>query len=86
MLDERIEAVFENGVFRPLQPIHLEERQRVTLLVPATPPALHQMSAADSEVLEEDVGYVPLPLVQCTTIRVKVKQIESFLPIANSGG
>ena len=35
MPDQHIEAVFENGVFRPLQPVHLPEHQRVTLTLPA---------------------------------------------------
>ena len=34
MLDEQIEAVFENGVFRPLGPVDLPEHQRVTLVLP----------------------------------------------------
>ena len=28
-----MEAVYENGVFRPLQPVHLAEQQRVTVTV-----------------------------------------------------
>jgi predicted DNA-binding antitoxin AbrB/MazE fold protein len=36
MPDEEIDAVFENGVFRPLQPVRLPEHLRVTLILPAT--------------------------------------------------
>jgi predicted DNA-binding antitoxin AbrB/MazE fold protein len=28
-----VEAVYENGVFRPLQPVHLPEHQRVTVTI-----------------------------------------------------
>jgi predicted DNA-binding antitoxin AbrB/MazE fold protein len=30
-MSQRLEAVYENGVFRPLQPVNLRENQRVTL-------------------------------------------------------
>jgi hypothetical protein len=33
----QVEAVYENGVFRPLQPVHLEEHQTVTVTIPAAP-------------------------------------------------
>jgi predicted DNA-binding antitoxin AbrB/MazE fold protein len=36
MLPQQIDAVFENGVFRPLQPVQLPEHHRVTVLLPAT--------------------------------------------------
>ena len=32
-----IEAVYENGVFKPLQPIELEEGQRVQVNIPYVP-------------------------------------------------
>jgi predicted DNA-binding antitoxin AbrB/MazE fold protein len=35
----RIEAVFENGVFRPVRAVPLAERQRVTLTVEPDDPA-----------------------------------------------
>lgn len=60
---EQIEAVYENGVFRPLGPVPLPERQRVTLLVPT-----------DEEPLGEEVDYQPLPLRQLRTIRVRIKR------------
>jgi predicted DNA-binding antitoxin AbrB/MazE fold protein len=36
MPGQQMEAVFENGVFRPLQPVHLPEHQRATVLLAAT--------------------------------------------------
>ena len=77
MLGEQIEAVFENGVFRPLQPIHLAEHQRVTLLLPSA----QNGAATKAEEFDEEVGYVPLPLRQCMTIRVKVKEIGELPPV-----
>jgi len=35
----RVEAVFENGVFRPLRAVPLGERQQVTLTIDAGDPA-----------------------------------------------
>jgi predicted DNA-binding antitoxin AbrB/MazE fold protein len=70
MLGEQIEAVFENGVFRPLKPVNLPEHQRVTLMLPA-----------DEEVLDAEVGYVPLPFEEWKTIRVRIEQIDNFGPV-----
>jgi hypothetical protein len=39
----QLEVVYENGVFRPLQPVHLPERQRVTVTIEeeaAVPPRM----------------------------------------------
>jgi predicted DNA-binding antitoxin AbrB/MazE fold protein len=80
MLGEHIEAIFENGVFRPLQPIHLSEHQRVTLVLPATGRAINGTLAEDDE-FDEEVGYQPLPLQQCRTIRVRVKPIGELPPL-----
>ena len=71
MQAEHIEAVFENGVFRPLQPIPLPEHQRVTLVMPAA-----------AEALDAEVGYEPLPLEQMKIIRVRLKRSDDFWPLA----
>jgi predicted DNA-binding antitoxin AbrB/MazE fold protein len=70
MLGEQIEAVFENGVFRPLKPVNLPEHQRVTVTLPT-----------DEEVFDEEVGYEPLPMQECMSIRVQFKQVDDFGPI-----
>jgi predicted DNA-binding antitoxin AbrB/MazE fold protein len=70
MLGEQIEAVFENGVFRPLTPVDLPEHQRVTLVLPT-----------DEEAFDEEAGYEPLPLRQCKSIRVRLKRVGDFGPI-----
>jgi predicted DNA-binding antitoxin AbrB/MazE fold protein len=69
MLGEQIEAVFENGVFRPLAPVHLPERQRVTLVLPADEP------------FEGEVGYTPLPLQERRAIRVRLQRVPDFGPV-----
>jgi predicted DNA-binding antitoxin AbrB/MazE fold protein len=70
MPGEQIEAVFENGVFRPLGPVDLPEHQRVTLVLPT-----------DEEAFNEVAGYEPLPLPQCKTIRVRFKRVGNFGPM-----
>jgi len=37
-MSQEIKAVFENGVFRPLDPVDLQEQQQVTLRLLAEPP------------------------------------------------
>lgn len=32
-----VKAIYENGVFRPLEPIHLAERTEVEVFIPSTP-------------------------------------------------
>jgi len=34
-MTKQVEAVYENGVLRPLEPLHLDEHQRVTVTVSA---------------------------------------------------
>lgn len=70
MLGEPIEAVFENGVFRPLGRVDLPEHQRVTLVLPT-----------EEEALDEEAGYEPLPLQHCKTIRVRLKHVGDFGPL-----
>jgi predicted DNA-binding antitoxin AbrB/MazE fold protein len=71
MLEQQIEAVFEDGVFRPLEPVRLAEHQRVTLLLPAA-----------EDAFDGEVGYEPLPLQECKTIRVKLKRMGDLGPVA----
>jgi len=60
-----IEAVFENGVFRPLQPVDLPEEHRVTLLLAESEKDVGvSKNGKDDEEAEmaQEVGYQPLPL------------------------
>ena len=43
-MSERIEAVFENGMFRPLVPVTIAEGQRVSLNAEAHPAAADDLS------------------------------------------
>ena len=70
MLGEHVEAVYENGVFRPLKPVRLPERQRVTLVVPT-----------EEDVSDQEASCQPLPLRDCKTIRVRFKRGEDFGPL-----
>jgi uncharacterized protein (DUF1778 family) len=42
----QMEAVYENGVFRPLQPVALVEHQRVTVIIDAGAEAASDIGAA----------------------------------------
>ena len=52
-----IDAVYENGVFRPLEPVLLPEGEYVQVYVPEQPPTLHtRLAALDAfEALEEEL-------------------------------
>jgi predicted DNA-binding antitoxin AbrB/MazE fold protein len=47
-MSKTIEAVYENGVFRPVEPIKLEEGQRVQVYVPWVPDELTREQAEQS--------------------------------------
>ncbi len=70
MFDAKIEAGFENGVFRPLGPVELPEHQRVTLLLPT-----------EDMPFDDAVDYKPLPFEQCKTTRVRLKRVGDFGPL-----
>ena len=74
---QQIEAVFENGVFRPLQPVHLPEQHRVTLLLSDPENVGH----TEEPEMDQEVAYQPLPLRQCQTIRVKFRHGSDFGPL-----
>ena len=86
MVGEQFEAVFENGVFRPLQPIHLREHQRVTLVLPVPDEVAKNGSLADDDEFDDEVGYEPLPLQQCTTIRVRLRHVGELPPLPYAVG
>ena len=54
----QMEAVYENGVFRPMQPVPLAEHQRVTVTVDAERPAEALPLHADRPPLRVDEGGV----------------------------
>jgi predicted DNA-binding antitoxin AbrB/MazE fold protein len=65
-----VEAVFEDGVFRPVQPLTLAPRQRVTLVVQLSRPAAWpaDVAAIYQELAEEDrrLAEAMLPAVRET--------------------
>lgn len=66
-----VEAVFENGVFRPIQPLSLPPAQRVTLTVRLTAPPRDwpaDVAAIYQELAEEDrrLAEAMLPVVKET--------------------
>ena len=83
-MGQQIEAVFENGVFRPLEPVHLPEQHRVTLLLSESEGAdcvtRNDRHAEEAEVNQE-LGYQPLPLQHCQTIRVKFRRAGDYAPL-----
>jgi predicted DNA-binding antitoxin AbrB/MazE fold protein len=84
MLGQQIEAVFENGVFRPLQPVHLPEHHRVTVLLRAIESLVVQANNgtdAVEEEMDQEVSYCPLPLERCATIRVRIRQVDDLTPL-----
>ncbi len=81
MPGEQIEAVFENGIFRPLQPVHLPEHQRVMLVLPAADEQPIDETLPEDHDLCDNVGYEPLALAQRTTIRVRLKRAPNFGPV-----
>jgi predicted DNA-binding antitoxin AbrB/MazE fold protein len=41
-MTQHVEAVYENGVLRPLEPVLLEEQQRVTVVITDGPEAMRR--------------------------------------------
>jgi len=82
MVGEQLEVVFENGVFRPLRPIHLREHQHFTLVLPLSDESAKNEQQADGNGLDDEpFGYEPLRLQESRTIRVRVKQIGELPPV-----
>jgi predicted DNA-binding antitoxin AbrB/MazE fold protein len=88
MLDERIEAVFESGVFRPLHPVDIPDNQRVTLVLPVSKVADGDVAHDSADESAEEFGYEPLPLEDRRTLRVRLKPIGEIplVPFAVESG
>lgn len=94
-MTQQIEAVFENGVFRPLHPVHFSEHQRVTLHVPDLTaaeqcdqapgrPAVVPNSAPADEDEENDlqIAYELLPPDDVRTIQVNFRFVGKGAPLS----
>ena len=53
----------------------------MTLVLPATGEVANTGTLAEDDEFNDEVGYQPLPLQQCTTIRVRLKQIGEMPPL-----
>jgi predicted DNA-binding antitoxin AbrB/MazE fold protein len=53
MMRKTLTAIYEQGVFRPLEPPDLPEQQRVTLIVSAMSPSSQEEDWLDVECLKE---------------------------------
>ncbi len=83
-MDRQIEAVFENGVFRPLQPVDLPEQHRVTLSLSEPEREVHVVKNgwhAEEVEMDQEVDYLPLPLQDCQTIHVNFKHAGDYGPV-----
>ena len=85
-MGNQFDAVFEKGVFRPLQPVDLPEHQRVTFflpglkeiangsaLAPEANPCVENRIPDGEDEIDAEMPYEPLPMRECKTIRVKYK-------------
>jgi predicted DNA-binding antitoxin AbrB/MazE fold protein len=56
-MTKQVEAVYENGVLRPLEPVLLEEQQRVTVLITDGPtaPARSYLDVQYMEAIRREV-------------------------------
>lgn len=64
-MSQQLKAVYEHGVFRPLEPVRLNEHQEVTLLLETTPDVVKEKPiwevAADlvRDIPEEQLSAAP---------------------------
>jgi predicted DNA-binding antitoxin AbrB/MazE fold protein len=55
-----IEAVYENGVLKPVQPLPLAEHEKVRITVePARPPIWERIAARAAEIPPEELDKLP---------------------------
>lgn len=52
-----VKAVYKNGVFKPLQPVNLEEHTEVEVVIP-TPAALHPDDPTGWKAAEALIGFI----------------------------
>ena len=56
-MPQHLKAIYEDGVFRPLEPVRLEEHQEVTLVL-ETPASTTSSEATDQPIWEVAAGLV----------------------------
>lgn len=76
----QMEAVYENGVFRPLQPVQLAEHQRVTVTI----------AAADACAAAVDSAHFVLPPGRwqafCDALDAPARDIPALRKLLTEGG
>jgi predicted DNA-binding antitoxin AbrB/MazE fold protein len=55
-----VEAVYENGVLKPVEPLPLREHERVSITVePARPPIWERIAALTADAPAEEIAKLP---------------------------
>ncbi len=93
-MSQQIEMIFDNGVFRPLQPVNLPDQQRVTLHLPdakddcaggaidaRTTKGADDAVGEEGELSNEEIPYQPLPLRDVKTIQVQIRNLGRLAPL-----
>ena len=74
-------AVYENGVLRPLDPLRLAERQRVSVTIDEAPVALTDDDLLDQELLSS-LESEELPEVSLEEVRAALAKIPGSMAAA----
>jgi predicted DNA-binding antitoxin AbrB/MazE fold protein len=81
-MQKTIGAIYENGLLRPLEPLHLEERQRVSLTIDASAVAV----ADDCDLLDQELltslAAEELPEVSLEEVRLALAKIPGSMTAA----
>lgn len=81
-MEKSISAVYENGLLRPLEPLHLEERQQVSLTIDESEVALSgDHDLLDQELLNSLAGE-ELPEVTLEEVRAALAKIPGTMTAA----
>ena len=81
-MEKSISAVYENGLLRPLEPLHLEERQQVSLTIDESEVTL----AGDDDLLDQELltnlAGEELPDVTLEEVRAALAKIPGTMTTA----
>jgi predicted DNA-binding antitoxin AbrB/MazE fold protein len=76
-------AIYENGLFRPLEPVWLQESQRVSLTIGYKSPGLEDDDVLDRELLSsldgEELPEVTLEAVQAALTKIPGSMTSVFI-------
>ena len=82
-MPKTFEAVYENGLLRPLESLRLAERQRVSLTIDETPAPTTDDDLLDQDLLSileaEELPEVTLEQVRAALANVPGSMIEDFV-------